>query len=172
MRKGELTRKRILDTAIGVFKDKRFGNGSVSEIASKMGIKNSTVYYYFKNKEEIYKGLTESFSKGLCKNIREAALPADTTPYGRIKKIVYAYVNYINNNINLYDTFREVEFVDLEFAKSYYEEVTNCIAESLDGKLTEGVDPKTISYAILGSAYFITIKNLIWGKVNNIEKDI
>jgi AcrR family transcriptional regulator len=172
MKKSELTKKRILDTAIEVFKDKRYGNGSIREIASKMGIKNSTIYYYFKNKEEIYKGLIESFSKGLCESIRKEAFSVNTTSYGLIRKIVEAYVNYISNNRNLYDIFREVEFVDLQFAKKYYEEVTNCILESFDGKLAKGIDPKSISYAILGSIYFITIKNLIWSKENNIKKDM
>ncbi len=172
MKKGVITKKKILDTAIDVFKDKRFGKGSIREIALTIGIKNSTVYYYFKNKEEIYKGLVETFKEGLCERVRKETLSMSRSSYDRVRKILKEYVTYIKENINLYDIFREVEFVDLQFAKSYYEEITNCIEKSYHDKLKDGVDPRSIAFAILGSVYFIAIKNLIWNKESNIDRDV
>jgi AcrR family transcriptional regulator len=171
MKKGEVTRKRILDTAIDVFQDKRFGNGSIREIASSMGIKNSTIYYYFKNKEEIYKGLVEKFREGICGSIKEIS-KSNEPAFEIISKIVKEYVSFIKKNVKLYDIFREIEFVDLAFAKGYYEEITSCIEQAYKGKLKANIDSKSIAYAILGSVYFIVIKNLIWGTGNRIDNDL
>ena len=171
MKKGEKAREKILDTAIEVFKSKRFGNGSIREIASRVGIKNSTVYYYFKNKEEIYKGLVKTFKEGLCHKVQADASMKDK-PINKIKKIVSKYVDFVNENINLYDIFREIEFVDLAFAREYYEELTNCIEEAYKDDLKDGFDSKSIAFAILGSIYFVVIKNLLWNSKENVDEEL
>lgn len=161
MKKGERTREKILETAIKVFREEGFDNGSVLKIASRMGIRNSTIYYYFKNKSEIYNALGLKFKNGILERIRESVAP-DKTQFDNVKEILKAYLVYIKENLALYETFREVEFVNLPLAKSYYNDLTGCIKNVLAEKIKDNFDIDTLSFIIVGSIYFIVINNLIW----------
>lgn len=161
MKKGERTKEKILETAIKVFREESFDNGSVLKIASRMGTRNSTIYYYFKNKSEIYNALGLKFKNGILERIRESIAP-DKTQFDNVKEILKAYLVYIKENLALYETFREVEFVNLPLAKSYYNDLTGCIKNVLAEKIKDNFDIDTLSFIIVGSIYFIVINNLIW----------
>jgi AcrR family transcriptional regulator len=169
MTKGEKTREKILETAIKVFREDGFNNGSVLKIASRMGIRNSTIYYYFKNKSEIYNALGLKFKNGILERIKESISPKKTQ-FDNIKEIIKAYLVYIKENLALYETFREVEFVNLSLAKSYYNDLTECIKNVLAGKIKDNLDVDTLSFVIIGSIYFIVINNFIW-KNREVSED-
>jgi AcrR family transcriptional regulator len=50
----QTTKGRILSTSRTLFAKKGFDATSMSDIASKVGIQKSSLYYFFKNKETIY----------------------------------------------------------------------------------------------------------------------
>ena len=54
-----VTRKRILETALRLFNE--FGTAAVStnRIAAEAGISPGNLYYHYRNKEEIIRGLVE-----------------------------------------------------------------------------------------------------------------
>ena len=54
---GEITRKKILETAEMLFSEKGFDGTGMEEIASKTGINKATIYYHFKSKNEIMEAL-------------------------------------------------------------------------------------------------------------------
>jgi len=168
MKKSEKTRQEILETAIKVFKSRRFENGSINEIAKRLGIRNSTVYYYFKNKEEIFKELVKSFRDRVCSEI-EKAVEGRKAKEENIIRILYAYKECIRKNPSLYDIFREIEFVERDFAKSFYTDITERIKISLS--FNNGLDKTSIAYAILGSIYFVVIKNIVWDGKKDINEE-
>ncbi|MBN2656838.1 MAG: TetR/AcrR family transcriptional regulator [Spirochaetales bacterium] len=53
------SRQLIIDTATDLFSTERYGNVSIAAICRKAGIANSVYYYYFKDKEELYKEILE-----------------------------------------------------------------------------------------------------------------
>lgn len=162
MKKGERTKEQILEKAIEVFRDGGFENGSILMIASRLGIRNSTIYRYFDNKEDIYNELAKMFKNGLLDRIKSSINENLDIPQN-ISNITRAYISYIKENTALYDTFREVEFVNLRLAKEYYRELTGIIKAQLDKKAREDIDTESVSYAIVGSIYFVVINEFIWG---------
>ncbi len=56
-RSGPESRKKIVDAAIDVFSRCGYGGANIREIAGKAGTSVGSVYLYFKNKEELYKGI-------------------------------------------------------------------------------------------------------------------
>ncbi len=56
-RSGEESRKKIVDAAIDIFSKRGYGEANIREIAAKAGISIGSVYLYFKNKEDLYKGI-------------------------------------------------------------------------------------------------------------------
>lgn len=63
MNKAKLdTKNRILEVSLDLFSQKGYSSVSIRDICGKVGIKESTVYYHFKNKQDIFDVLCESFT--------------------------------------------------------------------------------------------------------------
>jgi AcrR family transcriptional regulator len=57
------TKQQILDTALNLFSHKGFSAVSIRDICNIVGIKESTVYYHFKNKQDIFQELLKIFDE-------------------------------------------------------------------------------------------------------------
>ena len=55
-----ITRRRLLDAALGAFEANGYHGASVEEIVSAAGVTRSTFYLHFKNKAEVLQVLTDS----------------------------------------------------------------------------------------------------------------
>ena len=55
------TKQRILDTSLMLFSQRGFSAVSIRDICAEVGIKESSVYYHFKNKEAILDELVRRF---------------------------------------------------------------------------------------------------------------
>src|SRR3954469_850017 len=51
--KAEETRERILDAALGLFREKGFDQTTMRDIAAEAGVATGAAYYYFRSKEEL-----------------------------------------------------------------------------------------------------------------------
>lgn len=61
---GNETKNKILDKATELFALKGFGAVSVRDIAKAVGIKMSTIYYYYESKEALVDDVLSRFEKG------------------------------------------------------------------------------------------------------------
>ena len=57
--KPEERRKQIIYASIPVFARKGFDGATLEEVAAEAGIAKGTIYLYYKNKEELFRGLAE-----------------------------------------------------------------------------------------------------------------
>lgn len=57
------TKQRILDVSLDLFSQKGFTAVSIRDICQQVGIKESTIYYYFKSKHAIFDDLLRQFSE-------------------------------------------------------------------------------------------------------------
>ncbi len=160
----------IINEAINVFKEKRFANGSISEIARRLDISPSLIYYYFKNKDEIFAEIVKYFRDELCKAIDEE-VSKEAIPFDKLFSMLTTYKNFIRDHRVLYDIFREVEFVNKPLAAGYYKELSDRIISVIKPVLEDDLDYEAISYAILGSVYFVVLKNLIWDEKPDIDEE-
>ena len=160
----------IINEAIKVFKEKRFANGSISEIARRLDISPSLIYYYFKNKDEIFAEIVKHFKDELCKAVDEEMSKVET-PFDKLFSMLATYKNFIRDHRMLYDIFREVEFVNKPLAADYYKELSNRIISVIKPVLEDHIDYEAVSYAILGSVYFVVLKNLIWDEKPDIDEE-
>lgn len=55
------TRDKIMDVALHMFSERGYEAVSIRDICGKVGIKESTLYYHFKNKKDILDSLIEKF---------------------------------------------------------------------------------------------------------------
>lgn len=71
------TKTRILDTALGLFNDRGSSTVTTNHIAQALGISPGNLYYHFRNKAEILRGLFARIVQDWAVNY---ALPAATAP--------------------------------------------------------------------------------------------
>lgn len=57
------TKQNILDTALKLFSKRGYSAVSIRDIGNIVGIKESTIYYHFKNKQDIFDELLKRFEK-------------------------------------------------------------------------------------------------------------
>lgn len=53
--------KRLLSSALGLFSEKGYAGTSIREIIERAGVTRPVLYYYFENKEQLYRRLVESW---------------------------------------------------------------------------------------------------------------
>lgn len=68
------TRERIWREALRLFAEKGYEGVSVKEIASEVGIKDSSIYNHYKNKQEIFDTILDECSMWVLKKRREIAI--------------------------------------------------------------------------------------------------
>lgn len=69
------TKERILDEALTLFACRGYGAVSVRDIARSVGMKESSLYYHFKNKQEIFDTLVRTCFEKAQAYFRACALP-------------------------------------------------------------------------------------------------
>ena len=68
------TRDKIMGVALNMFSERGYEAVSIRDICGEVGIKESTLYYHFKNKKDILDSLTEKFRSyidGLLSHVDE-----------------------------------------------------------------------------------------------------
>lgn len=168
-KKGEETKKRIIKAAIKIFKDNGFNNSSVLKIADIVGLKNSTLYRYFKNKKDLYNFIIRDFKDKLINRINEK-IQLHTDIEKKIEVFVKDYINFIKENKDIFDIFREAEFVNIDLSKEFYSEITLILKNILKDRICDD-NIEILSYSIIGSIYFIILNYIFWeGKDIDKEK--
>jgi AcrR family transcriptional regulator len=62
-------RELILREAIKVFGEKGYAGGSLEEIAEQVGLTKAAIYYYFRNKQELYNSIFREKVEGIQFNL-------------------------------------------------------------------------------------------------------
>lgn len=168
-KKGEETKKRIIKAAIKIFKENGFKNSSVLKIADIVGLKNSTLYRYFKNKKDLYNFIIRDFEKKLIKRVNEKLQPHIEIEK-RIRVFIEEYIKFINENKDVFDIFREAEFVNIDLSREFYDKVARILNKILKDKV-HNHNTEILSYSIIGSVYFLILNYIFWeGKDFDKEK--
>lgn len=89
----ESTRQRILNIALDLFSNKGFSAVSIRDICARVKIKESSIYYHFKNKQAIFDELVCQFQE-IATNmmaIFDKALSGDTVSFDGDFSVVFDY---------------------------------------------------------------------------------
>jgi len=94
-------RKLILDAAMEIFLEKGFDELSIRTIAEKIEYSPTTIYLYFKDKDDILFGLhLEGFR---LMNEKMSVLEYVSDPFDRLKAMGRIYLDFALENTGLYD---------------------------------------------------------------------
>jgi AcrR family transcriptional regulator len=98
----DAVREQILLRAFEILIKNGFENLSMAKIGSKMKMTAANLYNYYANKDELLIAIHKKAYAMLYNTIHSAVSKADT-PLKRYKNMIYAFVEFGTNNVNLYD---------------------------------------------------------------------
>lgn len=72
------TKEKIMDVALRMFSIRGFEAVSIRDICGEAGIKESTIYYHFKNKQDILDSLVSKFENYISSLLGKIDIPSNT----------------------------------------------------------------------------------------------
>ena len=108
-----MTRKNILDVAMEEFATLGYSGLSMNKLAEKLKINKAMIYYYFKDKRNLYDEVISSIIE-LNEEEKKEILNSSLEAKEKFKRYIKLYTKTINNNPNIIPlTLREMANFDL-----------------------------------------------------------
>jgi len=148
----------LLDAAEEMFGELTYDRASVAEITRRAGVAQGTFYVYFPDKKAAFVELVKELNHGLRKAISISV--EGLTERIEIERTGFrTFYDYVSRHRALYKIVREAEFVSPEIYRWHYNRLAEGYIKGLetamaDGQLRSDLDPKTISYVLMGIAEF------------------
>lgn len=132
-------KEKIIESATNIFS--RFGikKSTMDEIAQKIRMGKSTLYHYFKNKEEIFLEVVKRESDTLKKSLNKALEEAETSQ-DKFRTYAKTRMKYLKELSNYYTTLTDAYFDLYSFADEIRNDFQNFELETLKGIFKEGVE--------------------------------
>ncbi|MBO6165048.1 MAG: TetR/AcrR family transcriptional regulator [Eubacterium sp.] len=173
----EEKQNRIINAGFRVFSQNSYNKSPVNEIALEAGISKSLLFFYFKNKKELYIFLLKKVEEITRKTLMEAAVNKcddifDMMYQGLLTKakMMKAYPDMSNFSIKAYyekdpDVVNEVR----EIIAPYTEMKTNASVANIDiSKFKEGIDLR-----LMYQDMYLASEGYMWRmqQMDNIDVD-
>ena len=151
--------REIFDTAAAVFADKGYHGASTSDIADRLGIKQGSLYYYFRSKEEALEQVCLIGVQGFVQRIEKIAGTEADAPT-KIRAVITGHLNafatkpdYTTVFLNDRQYLPRDRGTDISAQSRRYERTLEAIlaSGSAVGELRADLDCRTAALAILGT---------------------
>jgi AcrR family transcriptional regulator len=172
----DLVREQIINSAAVLFGRFGYKKTTMDEIAMATGKGKTAIYYYFKNKEDVFKAVIEREAAELEKALNEA-IADKTSPEEKLKAYFYARMRTMLNLSNFYDAMKNEVLDHLPFINKIRTEVDNKELTLVKSILEEGVekgdfevkDLEMAAITLVTSLKGLEIPLFVENKVNNMS---
>jgi len=153
-----LTRQELLKVAARLFREKGFRACSMQDIATELGMKKASIYYYIRTKTDLLEEISFTAMEMLVQAGERVAFSA-LNPSEKLRQLIHAHVNLICSHFDLFAvTLREFTPVN---AASFWETVValrdryesllrGIIKSGQEQGLFRDVSEKMTGFALLG----------------------
>lgn len=132
-------RQKIISVAAEVFNRFGYKKTTMDEIAEQLGKGKSSIYYYFKSKEEIFQAVVEKEALLLRAEVRKS-IEITSDPKEQIKNYVLTRMNAYKQIINFNNTLKDNILLHLDFVKDLRSRYDKYEIELVKKILTDGVN--------------------------------
>lgn len=149
---------RLLNSALRLFSQQGYEGTSIREIIEGAGVTRPVLYYYFENKEDLFRRLFETKFSQLIERIENAAT-AEGTSIGRLKGIITGAFELAEENSEAVRLILQGLFSPPEqgppldrnrLMKQRFRIVESVIRSGLDNKELSGGDSQSLTLVFLG----------------------
>jgi len=149
-------KEKIIETATKIFSKFGMKKSTMDEIAKKIRMGKSTLYHYFKNKEEIFLTVVKRESDILRENLIRAVTEADNpkdkfkayaiTRMRNLKELRNYYATLTDEYLSMYSFSEKIRKEFREFEFNTLKEIFN---EGIQKQIFDIEDPKLIAETII-----------------------
>ena len=165
-KRGEATRRRLLEAAELVFAEQGYHEASIVKITERAGIGLGTFYLYFDSKQAIFEALVLDLNRRVRHSMSEAMEGAS----GRLEAERAGFAGFFRFTAEhpaLYRVVREAEFVSPEVLRLHYTRIVEGYEAGLRaaqaaGDVDRALDPETTAWALMGMGELIGMRFLLW----------
>lgn len=152
--------KRILNSARKIFLDKGYEQTSMRNIASDINYSPGTLYFYFKDKSEIFHQLHKEGFQLLLSQLKVLDSVAD--PFERLKAMGRVYIEFARNNKDYYNLMfiveepgKEQETGGFQIAQETISKLATVIKECQEKGRFKDMDTDYFTFFILSAMHGI-----------------
>ncbi|MFP4024387.1 MAG: TetR/AcrR family transcriptional regulator [Thiohalospira sp.] len=164
---------KIVNIASHVFSKFGFKKATIDDIAKASGMGKSSIYYYFKSKEEIFEAVVKKEAHQLSLEIDKKVVNTNDSPKNKLRKYVLIRMRFLKEMVNFYEALKNDYLANLAFTERvrtrYDVEEQQIIQNILQEGLDQGVfklketrlTAITLATALKGLESALLIKNEI-----------
>jgi AcrR family transcriptional regulator len=131
-------REQIVEASRNIFRRYGFRKTTMDEIAMSMRKGKSSIYYYFKSKEEIYKSVIEKEAEILKDAINDATNAVDD-PIEKLRQYISVRMRTFVDLVNFYEAIKNEMLSHLDFVNKAREKYDQDEMEMVEAILKIGV---------------------------------
>ena len=161
--KQENIKDHIITIATRIFSKFGFRKTTINDIAEEMGKGKSSIYYYFKSKEEIYKEVIQREAELFKKEVYDNVINTSQNPKDKLRNYVLKRMKFLKELVNFNEALRNDYLKSLPFIEKLREKYDNEEFEAIKGILDEGVDKgifKVTETEFAATAFVTAMKGL------------
>lgn len=150
---------RILQAAIEVIAEKGFHHARISDIASRAGVADGTVYLYFENKDHILRAAIASAFQQFSDRVAEA-LKLVESPLEKLGVVARLHIETLLNNRSLAvilqtEVRQSAKFME-QFSHQYFVDYINLVREIIrqgqqQQSIRAGISDRIAALALFGT---------------------
>ena len=165
-------KEKIISAATSLFS--RFGleKTTMEDIAKAAKKGKSSLYYYFKSKEEVFAEVIKKEIAGLKIAIIEA-IEKEDDPYSKFRKFVDSRLNYLNEKADQYTNVKDEHLKHYEFIENLTADYSNWEISTIKNIVEYGRDKGLFEVTDLDSisqALFFALKGLEYPWAINLTR--
>ncbi|NLV54737.1 MAG: TetR/AcrR family transcriptional regulator [Acidimicrobiales bacterium] len=153
---GRERRMQLIAAAGELFAERGYDDTRIVDIVERAGVAKGLFYWYFDNKEALFRDLVEQNRLSL-RRAQAAAIDSDAEPLLRIRQATEASVVYMARHARLFSLL-EVEVVDQKFTdvlrqgtEVHAADTAALIAEAVAEGTVRDEDPQLLAYGVVGA---------------------
>ena len=134
-------KNRIIEVAQDIFKRYGFKKSTMDEIAAAAGKGKSTLYHYFKSKEEVFAAVIEKEGNTMFKELNKI-ITANIDCKLKLKKYIITRMSLIDELSNLYSAIKSDYLNHFHFIQKYREKYDEYEILFIEQILQDGINKK------------------------------
>jgi AcrR family transcriptional regulator len=152
---GRERRLQLIEAAGELFADRGYDDTRIVDIVERAGVAKGLFYWYFENKEALFRDLVEQ-NRLQLRRAQAAAIDLAAEPLRRIRQGAEASVVYMANHARLFSLI-EVESVaqlaDVlrQGTEEHARDVASIVSEGIADGTVRDEDPMLLAYGVVGA---------------------
>jgi AcrR family transcriptional regulator len=175
-KKGERTRRRLLDAAEEIFAELGYHDASIVKITESAQVAQGTFYIYFQSKQEIFDELVEDLNRRVRHAMSEGARQG--TSRAESERLGFAgFFRFTAEHPGLYRVIRQAEFASPGALQRHYQTIADGYIAGLRQAMADGeiarADPEVLAFALMGIGELIGMRWILWeGSPGEVPEDV